>query len=149
MTLNTRAYTGLEPGQHDVAVTALEPKTAKAGGRYLRWTFTDRNGDSVTANTAIDLTPKNATGKWFASLTGRPTVVGEPREIYEVIGKAATIEVEENADGYPKVVNLMGRQAANSPVKPLVEATQKAAEQHAIQEGDPVPVAEGQEDLPF
>lgn len=143
MTLNTRAYTGLEPGQHDVAVTALEPKTAKAGGRYLRWTFTGRNGDSVTANTAIDLTPNNSTGKWFASLTGRPTVVGELREIHEVIGRAATIEVEETPEGYPKVVNLMGRQTTSSPVKPLVEATQKAAEQHALQEN------EDSGDLPF
>src|SRR6185369_18011752 len=60
--LEVTAYTGLGPGPHDVNVTGLSIKTAKAGGDYLRWEFTDATGKTASANTSKEMTPGNKTG---------------------------------------------------------------------------------------
>lgn len=142
MSLEVTAFTGLGPGIHDVVVTGLERKIAKAGGDYLRWEFSDNDGKTSSANSSVEMTPGNKTGKWFAALTGRPTVVGEKREITEVIGRPCTIVQELNPDGFPKIIALTARQATVASRPPVIEtvtAAEKAAEQHAIQEGDELP----------
>lgn len=111
MSLDVTAFTGLGEGSHDIAVTNLEKKNAKAGGEYLRWEFSDRDGRTASANSSVEMTPGNKTGKWFAALTGRPTVVGESRQMSEVIGAPGTILVEINPEGYPKVIALVARKA--------------------------------------
>jgi hypothetical protein len=117
--LEVTAYSGLGPGIHEVTVTALETKQAKAGGDYLRWEFTTQDGKTTSANSSIEMTPGNKTGKWFAALTGRPTEVGQKRSVGEVIGKGASIVVELNPEGYPKVIALTARQAAPKAHKPV------------------------------
>jgi hypothetical protein len=119
--LEVTAYTGLGDGVHAIAVTAVERKTAKAGGDYLRWEFTDANGKTASANSSVEMTPGNKTGKWFAALTGKPTVVGESRALTEVIGAPGTIVIEINPEGYPKVIALTARQAAPKVHKPVAE----------------------------
>ena len=140
MTLEVTAFTGLGPGPHDVVVTDVTVKVAKAsGGEYLRWEFANKDGRTTSTNAPKEMTPGNKTGKWFAELTGRPTVVGEQRQLAEVIGRPCSIFIELNPEGYPKVVGLTARKADPSPVKPLREATENAAKQHAAQEGDDLP----------
>lgn len=135
MTLDVTAFTGLGEGQHDVVVTSVTVKTAKAGGEYLRWEFADHDGKTTSDNTSKEITPGNKTGKRFATLTGVPTVVGTPRHITEVIGKPCTIEIEINPEGYPKITNLMGRaKAPQARTSPVVTAASAEA-QHAAQEG--------------
>jgi len=140
MSLDVTAFTGLGEGSHDIVVTGLEKRSAKAGGEYLRWEFSDRDGKTASANSSIEMTPGNKTGKWFASLTGKPTVVGESRQMAEVIGRPGSIMVEINPEGYPKVVALVARKADPRVVVPFAETDAKKAEQqHAIQEGDELP----------
>ena len=145
MTLNVTAFTGLGAGPHDVWVTDVSVKTAKAGGNYLRWEFRDADDHQASANTSEEMTPGNKTGKWFAALTNRPTVVGEQRHISEVIGKPASIFIEINAEGYPKVTGLTSRvptvinRTATAEAIANSEATEQAKEQHAAQEGDELP----------
>lgn len=136
--IEVTAYSGLGPGVHAVNVTALTVKTAKAGGDYLRWEFTDGNGKTASANTSKEITPGNKTGKWYAALTGRPTVVGEQRSLQEPLGKPCTIVIEDNAEGYPKVIALTAREASVPQHDPasVAIAAEKAAQQHAVQEGD-------------
>lgn len=124
--LEVTAYTGLGPGPHDVNVTALSVKTAKAGGDYLRWEFTDAAGKTASANTSKEMTPGNKTGKWYAELTGRQTVVGEQRSLGEPIGKPCTIFIENNAEGYPKVVSLIGRPSSTPSHAPVGETVAKS-----------------------
>ena len=124
--LEVTAYTGLGPGTHDVVVTGLTVKTAKAGGEYLRWEFSDAAGKTASINSSKEMTPGNRTGRWFASLTGRPTVIGESRHLGEVIGKAATVEIQLNDEGYPKVTALLGRQASAPSHAPVGETVAKA-----------------------
>lgn len=131
MSLEVTAYAGLGPGIHDVNVTGLEQKTSKVGGPYLRWEFTDGEGKTTSSASSVEMTPGNKTGRWFATLTGRPTVVGEKREIHEVIGKPCTIVQELNAEGYPKITSLLPRQSsAQSPVRPL-ETTESVVERQS------------------
>ena len=138
--LEVTAYSGIGPGIHQAAVTALDTKQAKQGGDYLRWEFTDRDGKTLSANSSVEMTPGNKTGKWFAALTGRPTIVGEKRAISEVIGHWCTLVVELNQEGYPKVIALTEAQLQpTSPVKPLETGAQKAERIHAAQEGDDLP----------
>lgn len=152
MTLDVTAFTGLGAGIHDVNVTGLERKVAKAGGDYLRWEFADREGHTTSANSSVEMTPGNKTGKWFAALTGRPTVVGESRQMAEVIGRPCTIVIELNAEGYPKILALTARQAdprvvpsfaqtntVNQETAQPLNAAETAQQQHAIQEGDELP----------
>ena len=136
--LEVTAYTGLGPGIHDVNVTACSVKQAKAGGEYLRWEYTAADGKTASENTSKEMTPGNKTGKRFAALTGRPTEIGERRSLTEVIGKPATIVIEVNDEGYPKVIALTARSASVPHQEPasIAIAAEKAAEQHAIQEGD-------------
>jgi hypothetical protein len=138
--LEVTAYTGIEPGIHDINVTDCKTMTAKAGGEYLRWEFTRADGKTTSANSSVEMTPGNKTGKWFAALTGTPTIVGQTRSIGEVIGKAGTIVVELNAEGFTKVIALTGRQAkpaAHPPVIETITAAEKAEQQHALQEDGP------------
>ncbi len=137
--LNVTAYTGIGPGIHEVNVTALDIKTAKAGGDYLRWEFTDAKGKTTSANSSIEMTPGNKTGKWFAALTGKPTEVDQSRALTEVIGRPASIVVELNPEGFPKVIALTAREAKAKGVKPFSEDAAKAETQHALQEGDELP----------
>ncbi len=146
--LNVTAYTGIGPGIHEVNVTGLDIKTAKAGGDYLRWEFTDAKGNTTSANSSMEMTPGNKTGKWFAALTGKATEVGQSRALTEVIGAPATIVVELNPEGFPKVIALTARtspkKAAHTPAALSVaqsEGAAKAEQQHAIQERD--------DELPF
>ena len=146
MTLRVTAFTGLGPGVHQVAVTDVQIKQAKAGGDYLRWEFTDREGKTASVNSSVEMTPGNKTGKWFQALTGIPTTIDTDRKLSEVIGHWCTIVVELNPEGYPKVIAVTEAQEAapKSPVKPLTDA-KKAEQQHAIQEGEVDPTSE----LPF
>ncbi len=137
--LNVTAYTGIGPGIHEVNVTGLDIKTAKAGGDYLRWEFTDAKGNTTSANSSMEMTPGNKTGKWFAALTGKPTEVGQSRALTEVIGKPAAIVVELNPEGFPKVVALAASDRKAKGVKPFSEGAAKAEEQHAVQESDELP----------
>ena len=128
-TLEVTAYTGIGPGASDINVTDCKVMQSKAGGDYLRWEFTDAQGKTASANSSVEMTPGNKTGKWFAALTGKATEVGQSRDLREVIGKPGTIMVELNAEGYPKVLALTGRQSSvSSPVRPLenVELPEKA-----------------------
>lgn len=143
MTLHVTAYSGLGPGVHQVAVTDLKVAKAKAGGDYLRWEFTDREGKTASTNSSVEMTPGNKTGKWFAALTGRPTEIGQDRQLSEVIGHWCTIVIELNPEGFPKVIALTEAQgnAPTSPVRPVTNAeTQKA-----LQEAELDPTSE----LPF
>jgi hypothetical protein len=134
MTLNVTAFTGLGPGIHEVTVTSVERKVAKAGGDYLRWEFSDAQGNTTSANSSVEMTPGNKTGKWFAALTGKPTEVGQAREIAEVIGRPATIVLELNPEGFPKVLALTARTASPRRVSSLAEATAHAEAVHNDQE---------------
>jgi hypothetical protein len=122
--LNVTAYTGIGPGVHEVNVTACEVKTAKAGGDYLRWEFSDAKGNTTSANSSMEMTPGNKTGKWFAALTGKATEVGQSRALTEVIGKPATIVVELNPEGFPKVIALTARASTARAHKPVAESIQ-------------------------
>jgi len=144
-TLEVTAYTGLGGGAHDVVITDVTVKKAKAGGDYLRWEFRDTDDKQASANTSLEVTPGNKTGKWIGAVTGRPVVVGEKRDTAEVIGRPAAIFIEINAEGYPKVISVTGRQASAPVSAPFAEQTMKAQQQHAIQEGDTDPTSE----LPF
>lgn len=145
MTLNVQAtaYTGLGPGPHAVHVTGIERKVAKAGGDYFRWEFTDPTGSVASANTSADLTPGNKTGKWYSALTGKVVQVGGNYSLADCIGKPADIFIELNQEGFPKVISVTARQthaqASNTTEQVLASERQKAAEQHAIQEGDELP----------
>ena len=119
--LNVTAYTGIGPGVHAVNVTALDIKTAKAGGDYLRWEFTTEDGKTTSANSSMEMTPGNKTGKWFAALTGKATEVGQSRALTEVIGKPATIVVELNPEGFPKVIALTARTSPKRTQRPVAE----------------------------
>ena len=119
--LNVTAYTGIGPGIHEVNVTALDIKTAKAGGDYLRWEFTDAKGNTTSANSSMEMTPGNKTGKWFAALTGKATEVGQSRALTEVIGAPATIVVELNPEGFPKVIALTARTSAAKAAKTFAQ----------------------------
>ena len=145
MSLDVTAFTGLGEGSHDVVVTGLDKKAAKAGGEYLRWEFSDRDGKTASANSSVEMTPGNKTGKWFASLTGKPTVIGESRQMAEVIGKPGTILVEINPEGYPKVIALVARQAAPSGRKPTGETV---AASKGVSVAPAAPQATS-DDLPF
>ena len=125
-TLEVTAYTGIGPGASDINVTECKVMQSKAGGDYLRWEFTDAQGKTASANSSVEMTPGNKTGKWFAALTGKPTEVEQSRDLREVIGKPGTIMVELNAEGYPKVLALTGRQSSvKSPVKPMHEGMEQ------------------------
>lgn len=109
MKLEVTAYSGLGPGPHDINVTGLEVKASKrTGASYLRWEFTDAEGKTATENSSIEITPGNKTGRWIASLTGRPIVVGESVDTSIVLGLPGSIFIEEQ-DGYPKVISVQGR----------------------------------------
>ena len=129
--LEVTAYTGLGPGVHEINVTSLTVKQAKAGGDYLRWEFTDTHGKTASANTSKEMTPGNKTGKWYAALTGRPTVIGEQRSLQEVLGRPGTIVIEVNDEGYPKVIALTARSASVPHQEPasVAIAAEKAAEE--------------------
>ena len=124
--LEVTAYTGLGAGVHQINVTGCEVKPAKAGGTYLRWEFTDATGKTASANSSVEMTPGNKTGKWFAALTGKPTEVGQSRALTEVIGRPGTIVIEINPEGYPKVIaltpRLEGVAKAHKPVAETVAA---------------------------
>ena len=116
--LEVTAYTGIGPGIHDVTVTAVTQKNAKAGGVYLRWEFTRDDGKVTSDNTSVEMTPGNKTGKRFATLTGKPTEVGQARSLTEVVGKPCTIVTELNDEGYPKIVALTAREVKPTRSKP-------------------------------
>lgn len=146
MTLDVTAtaYTGLGPGPHDVTVTGIERKVAKAGGDYMRWEFADDAGNTTSANTSADLTPGNKTGKWYSALTGRVVQVGQSYSLADCIGRPASIYIELNADGFPKVISVTPRQVSAKRSEPTGVAVAKAEKQK--QEGeDPTPGDE----LPF
>ena len=153
-TLEVTAYTGLGAGAHEVVVTDVTVKKAVAtGGEYLRWEFRDSDDKAASANTSLEVTPGNKTGKWFSALTGRPVVIGEKRDTAEVIGKPASIFIELNREGYPKVISVTGRQADPRTVQSFAQSqtpayadtpgtkadVDAAAAQHAVQEGDGLP----------
>jgi len=145
MKLEVTAYTGLGAGPHEVVVTDVTvKKAAGTGGQYLRWEFRNKDDKQTSANTSLEVTPGNKTGKWLGAVTGRPVVIGESRDTAEVIGKPAAIFIELNAEGYPKVISVTGRQADARVVQPFAE-TNKAAAIHAAQEGDEDPTTA----LPF
>lgn len=144
MTLDVTAtaYTGLGPGPHDIVVSGIERKQAKAGGDYMRWEFTDAEGNSGSANTSADLTPGNKTGRWYSALTGRVVEVGKNYSLAECIGKPGSIFIELNAEGYPKVISVTARTAKPKKVMPVLEAE---AQLH-----DDTPLSGKQDDaLPF
>jgi hypothetical protein len=124
--LEVTAYTGLGAGVHSVAVTDCKVMPAKAGGTYLRWEFADHTGRTASANSSVEMTPGNKTGKWFAALTGKPTEVGQSRALTEVIGRPGTIVIEINPEGYPKVIALTAREAAPKAHKPVIETVAAA-----------------------
>jgi hypothetical protein len=72
----------------------------------------------------MEMTPGNKTGKWFAALTGKVTEVGQSRALTEVIGKPATIVVELNPEGFPKVIALTARASTVKAAKPVAESIQ-------------------------
>lgn len=123
MTLEVEAtaYSGLGPGPHNVNVTGIERKQAKAGGSYFRWEFTDAAGDTATANTAEALTPGNKTGRWYSALTGKVVDVGAKYSLAECIGKPAAIFIELNPEGYPKVISVQARTADPRVIPPVAE----------------------------
>ena len=134
--LEVTAFTGLGPGQHDVVVTGCEVRPSKAGGTYLWWQFTGAEGKTTSAITDVAMTPGNKTGRWFASLTGKPTVIGESRALTEVFGKAATIEMVINAEGYPKITALMGRQTSPKRAQRPVGETVADSEAQVVEAPD-------------
>ncbi len=141
--LEVTAYTGLGPGIHEIHVTGLSVKTAKAGGDYLRWEFTAADGKTASANTSKEITPGNKTGKWYAALTGRPVQIGEQRALTEPIGKAGTIVIEVNDEGYPKVIALTGRESTPAAHPPVIETIQAAEQQD-----EPLPTPEDAANFP-
>lgn len=145
MTLDVTAtaYTGLGPGPHDIVVTGIERKVAKAGGDYMRWEFSDAEGNTTSANTSADLTPGNKTGRWYSALTGRVVEVGKPYSLADCIGKTGAIFIELNAEGYPKVISVTARTVNPRKVTPALEA-EAAAQLH-----DDEPLSAPTDALPF
>ena len=111
----------ISPGAYQAVCTDVETRTSKADGSEFRvWTFslTDGSGRTVSASSSLLTSPNSKGGKWIAALIGRIPTEGES---VEPVGRACTILVELNADGYERVtaVTAPSEPAAKSPVKPV------------------------------
>lgn len=145
MKLTVAAYTGLGPGPHDVAVTGIELLKSKMGGQYLQWEFTDAEGKTTKANSAAEITPGNKTGKWYQAVTGKTITVGQDVDIEDVIGCAASIFIEEQPDGFGKVISVQGRTRSAKAAQPVAE--QVYAAEQPVQPAAVGPTVK--DDLPF
>ncbi len=140
----TEYIPNVPPAIYQATCTDVTTKTSKIDGSTFRvWTFTlrDGSGRTVQGSSSMQTTPGSKAGKWLTAMIGHVPAVGEN---VEPIGRACTIIVSLKAtSGYEYVETVAAPEipAAASPVKPLAEATDNAAQQHAAQEGD--------EQLPF
>lgn len=136
MPITVAAYTpSIAPGPYQATCTGLVEKAAKSDptNMFRVWEFTLDDGRTTSGSSSLSTSPKSKGGKWLAALIGR---VPEAGEEVEPIGRRCTIIVELDDNGYEKVTTVAPPESKGpkSPVKPLDEATAKAAEQHAVQE---------------
>lgn len=145
MPITVAAYTpSIAPGPYQATCTGLAEKATKDGATFRVWEFTLDDGRSTSGASSLSTSPKSKGGKWLTALLGRQAEAGET---VEPVGRRCTIIIELDDNGYERVTTVAPPES-KSPAK-ITRPAQFAAEQHAIQEGDPAPVAEGQEDLPF
>lgn len=139
MPITVAAYTpSIAPGPYQATCTGLAEKATKDGATFRVWEFTLDDGRSTSGASSLSTSPKSKGGKWLTTLLGRQPEAGET---VEPVGKRCTIIIELDDNGYERVTAVAPPESkgARSPVKPLQEATQKAADQHALQEGDDLP----------
>src|SRR4026208_2564593 len=127
MPLEIKAYTpSVQPGPYQAVCTAVDVRSAKDGsGDFRVWEFTLRDNTGSTGRRSASCASSAATrrakgGKGLAPLLGHAPTVGET---VEPVGKACTILVELNEDGYERVIAVAAPEGAPavSPVRPVVD----------------------------
>lgn len=121
MKLTIPATATVESGAYPGRLDAIEQKeTALDGGRtYLRWRFTlalpDGSESKVSGITSTNSGPKSRAFGWITALLGRTPRPGEVIDTETLIGRAATVEVGPDGNGYSTVLELRIATASDLP----------------------------------
>ena len=153
----------LEPGTYPASLAALSQKRINVRGEdsdVFEWVFhipVQDGGDPIPVNglTSTMTGPKSKTWAFLQALLGPQAV--EPGKQFgpdDLVGKEALVNVELNANGYPKVTGIVAMPksmarpaapAATATPTPAAPAAPRRTVAQAVQ-----PDAEGtDDDLPF
>jgi hypothetical protein len=96
--------TDIPAGTYPATLKSIEVKTSTAFGDFRAWDFTLEGGSVVGGASSLSLGSKSKGGRWAIALAGKPLAKGESIDLE---GRACLVVVEEDANGWPKVVNVV------------------------------------------
>lgn len=105
--------TEIEPGTYPVTLMGLELKTIvvqQEERTVYEWRFAVDGEEDVFVNglTSDATGPKSKAGAYLVALLGPDAVIpGRGFELEDLVGKRALATVELNANGYPRITNIV------------------------------------------
>lgn len=96
--------TDIPAGTYPATLKSIEVKTSTAFGDFRAWDFELESGSVVGGATSMSTNTKSKGGRWTVALFGRQPLKGEK---IDLAGKSCLVVVEEDANGWPKVVNVV------------------------------------------
>jgi len=99
-------------GEHPAKLDTIEVRPGvQFEGDFRVWTFTLDRGASVSGSSSTATGSRSKSYRWIKALLGRKP---EPKETVKLTGLPCRVVVEHDAEGWPKVVDVLPAQS--SPV---------------------------------
>ena len=101
-------------GTYPATLDSIVIKESNAYGEFRSWTFALEGGALVGGASSMNTGSKSKAGKWIRALLGRKPEKGEK---VQLAGRPCMVVVEEDANGWPNVTDVLPP-IAGGAVKP-------------------------------
>lgn len=103
-------------GTYEARLHAITTKTSDAFGEFRAWDFAlGLHGTIVGGASSMNTGSKSKGGKWIAALLGRVPAKGEVISLKDLLERPCLVTVVEDANGWPKVDNVLPAMKSNTP----------------------------------
>ena len=108
------------PGLYPATITEVQLKVAEDGREWLSWGVTlDDDGRLASGGSSFSISPRSKSYAWVAAVLGRRAMGGGAViTAADLIGKACTVNIIEDAEGFSKVEGILPPQGGH-PVPDL------------------------------
>ena len=116
--------TDIPAGTYPAKLKEINVKTSPAFGDFRAWDFELDTGSIVGGATSMSSNAKSKGGRWTVALLGKQPDKGEK---VDLAGLGCLVVVEEDANGWPKVVNVVPAPAQRPVAAPKAAGASKDA----------------------
>ena len=121
MEIQIKSPASVPAGSYEAAFEGVEQKESRDGAPYWRWAFSVRTREGDKAVSGVSSTnsgPKAKAYRWLSGILGHAPATDERVDTGALTGRRCLVVLEENADGFSNVADVLPPPRLSEPSRP-------------------------------